>query len=56
MYQETAYSSTNNKEFLTALLDMRTNTEQDEEPPVTLIHGSDTEVTLRKTLLRIKID
>jgi 3-phosphoglycerate kinase len=43
MYQDTAFSSTNNKEFLTALLDMRTNTEQDEEPPVTLIHGSETE-------------
>jgi hypothetical protein len=41
---------------LTTLLDHRTNTEQDEEPPVTLIHGADSEVTLRKTLLRIKID
>ncbi len=35
---------------------MRTNTEQDEEPPVTLIHGAESESTLRKTLLRIKID
>jgi len=38
------------------LLDHRTNTEQDDEPPVTLIHGMETEQTLRKTLLRIKID
>ena len=38
------------------LLEVRTNTEQDEEPPVTLIHGAETEQTLRKTLLRIKID
>ena len=35
---------------------MSTNTEQDEEPPVTLIHGAESESTLRKTLLRIKID
>jgi len=27
MFQETALSSTNNKEFLTELLDMRTNTD-----------------------------
>jgi len=56
IYQETALSSTNNKEFLTTLLEMRTNTEHDEEPPVTLIHGAESESTLRKTLLRIKID
>lgn len=35
---------------------MRTNTEQDSEPPVTLIHGAESESTLRKTLLRIKIE
>lgn len=56
LFQETAFSSTNNKDFLTTLLDVRTNTEQDQEPPVTLIHGSESESTLRKTLLRIKID
>lgn len=56
LFQETACSSQNNKDFLTTLLDVRTNTEQDEEPPVTLFHGSETEQTLRKTLLRIKID
>jgi len=56
LFQETAHSSQNNKDFLTTLLDTRTNTEQDDEPPVTLIHGNETEQTLRKTLLRIKID
>jgi len=49
-------SSSNNKEFLNTLLELRTETEQHEEPPVTLIHGAETEATLRKTLLRIKID
>jgi hypothetical protein len=29
LYQDTAYSSSNNKEFLNALLEMRTNTQQD---------------------------
>jgi hypothetical protein len=56
MYQETTHSSTNNKDFLSTLLEVRTNSDQDEEPPVTLIHGAETEHTLRKTLLRIKID
>lgn len=56
LYQETALSSSNNKDFLNCLLEMRTNTEQDSEPPVTLIHGAESEATLRKTLLRIKID
>lgn len=56
LFQETALSSSNNKEFLNTLLEMRTASEQDEEPPVTLIHGAETEFTLRKTLLRIKID
>jgi hypothetical protein len=56
VYQETAKSSTNNKDFLNALLELRTETDQDEEPPVTLIHGYNTEQTLRKTLMRIKIE
>lgn len=43
LFQETACSSQNNKDFLTTLLDVRTNTEQDQEPPVTLFHGSETE-------------
>lgn len=37
------------------LLDLRTNTENDLEPPVTLIHGVNSEQCLRKTLTRIKI-
>ena len=56
MYMDTALSSANNKDFLNALLEIRTDTQHDEEPPVTLIHGAETEQTLRKTLLRIKID
>lgn len=56
MYMDTALSSVNNKDFLNALLEIRTDTQNDEEPPVTLIHGAETEQTLRKTLLRIKID
>lgn len=43
-------------QFLNTLLEVRTDSEQHEEPPVTLIHGAETEATLRKTLLRIKVD
>lgn len=35
---------------------MRRRTNEDEEPPVTLLHGQQTEKLLRETLLRIKID
>ena len=56
LYKDTVFSSSNNKDFLNKLLDMRTKTEQHAEPPVTLIHGMETEVTLRETLLRIKVE
>ena len=39
MYNETILSSSNNKEVLNTLLEMRTRTNEDEEPPVTLLHG-----------------
>jgi len=56
LYKDTVFSSSNNKDFLNKLLDMRTKTEQHAEPPVTLIHGMETEMTLRETLLRIKVE
>jgi hypothetical protein len=39
MFQDTVLSSQNNKEILNTLLEMRTRTNEDEEPPVTLLHG-----------------
>lgn len=39
MFQDTVLSSQNNKEVLNTLLDMRTKSNEDEEPPVTLLHG-----------------
>lgn len=56
LYKDTVYSSTNNKEFLNKLLDIRMHSDQHQEPPVTLIHGFETEVTLRETLMRIKVE
>ena len=47
MYQDTVLSSQNNKEVLNTLLEMRTRTNEDEEPPVTLLHGQETEKLLR---------
>lgn len=49
-------SSVNNKEVLNKLLDVRTLTNEDPDPPVTLLHGQDTEKILRATLMRIKIE
>jgi len=56
LYKDTVTSSTNNKEFLNKLLDIRMASDQHQEPPVTLIHGHETEVTLRETLMRIKVE
>ena len=56
LYKDTVCSSTNNKEFLNKLLDIRMASDQHQEPPVTLIHGQETEVTLRETLMRIKVE
>ena len=56
MFKETVHSSTNNKQFLMRLLEMRMATQEHYEPPVTLLHGAETETTLRETLYRIKLD
>lgn len=56
LYKDTVSSSTNNKDFLNKLLDVRMHSDQHQEPPVTLIHGHETEVTLRETLMRIKVE
>ena len=56
LYKDTVHSSTNNKEFLNSLLDVRMHSDQHQEPPVTLIHGHETEITLRETLMRIKVE
>lgn len=56
MHKETVHSSTNNKQFLMRLLEMRMATQEHQEPPVTLLHGPETETTLRDTLYRIKLD
>ena len=46
----------NNKDVLNTLLDLRTKTNDHLEPPVTLLHGVDTEQLLRNTLMRIKVE
>jgi len=56
LHKDTALSSTNNKDFLNKLLDVRMHSENDYEPPVTLIHGQETAMTLRETLMRIKAE
>lgn len=53
---ETALSAKNNKDVLNKLLEVRQATNEDEEPPVTLLHGNETEKLLRTTLMRIKIE
>jgi 3-phosphoglycerate kinase len=56
MFKDTVLSSKNNKDVLNELLLMRRKTNEDEDPPITLLHGQETEKLLRSTLTRIKID
>lgn len=56
LFKDTVLSSQNNKEVLNTLLDLRTRTNEHQEPPVTLLHGQETEQVLRNTLMRIKIE
>lgn len=54
IYQDTFLSSQSNREILKTLLEMRRKTNEDKEPPITLMHGNDTEGMLRLTLMSIK--
>lgn len=54
MYRDTFLSSANNKDVLRTLLDLRRATNEHEEPPVTFMHGQETEKFLRSTLLVMK--
>jgi len=56
LFKDTVLSSSNNKEVLNTLLDLRTKSNDHQEPPVTLLHGQETEAVLRTTLMRIKIE
>ena len=56
LYIDTVVASRNNLDVLNTLLEMRTRTNEDEEPPVTLLHGQETEKVLRQSLMRIKIE
>jgi hypothetical protein len=53
---DTVLSSKNNKDALNTLLEMRTRTDEHEDPPITLLHGKETEQVLRTTLMRIKVE
>lgn len=56
LYLDTILSAKNNKDVLNTLLETRSQTNDDEEPPVTLLHGYETEKLLRQTLMRIKVE
>ena len=45
-----------NKLATAKLLDFRQRTNNDDEPPVTLLHGGETETVIRHSLMRLKVD
>jgi len=56
MFIDATLSANNNKEVLKCLLEHRRKTNEHQDPPVTLLHGEETERLLRSTLLVIKDD
>jgi len=56
LFKQCVLASQNNKRFVQHLQDARTKTIDDEEPPVTLLHGSETEGVLRQGLTQIKVE
>jgi hypothetical protein len=56
LFKEAVLASSNNKNLVQALLNVRSETNNDEEPPVTLIHGHETEALLRSSIMRIKLE
>ncbi len=55
MFPESVLASSNNKQFVEKLLNVRTENNDHKEPSVALIHGK-SEAVLRAALLRIKIE
>jgi hypothetical protein len=53
---DSAHALLTNKLFVERLLDLRVNSQNDDEPPVTLLHGSETETVVRASLLRVKLE
>ena len=55
VYKDGDWSSSCNKTLVQKLQEFRKSTQNDEEPPVTLLHGAETETVIRHSLMRIKI-
>lgn len=53
---DAAAISPSNKQFVEALLDLRVTTQNDDEPPVTLLHGIETDSVVKQALLKIKVE
>lgn len=54
--ENSAYAQLTNKHFVETLLDVRVSSQNDDEPPVTLLHGSETETVVKSSLLRVKLE
>mmetsp|Transcript_39604 Transcript_39604/g.38159 ORF Transcript_39604/g.38159 Transcript_39604/m.38159 type:complete len:153 (+) Transcript_39604:481-939(+) len=56
MFKDAVLASNSNKRLVQCILDHRKDTQEDQEPPLMLIHGSESEVVLRSSLMRIKVE
>jgi hypothetical protein len=56
MVKTSVYASESNKRFVQELLNWRTITNEDPEPPIVLVHGIESEEVIRFSLLRLKAE
>lgn len=55
-FKDAVLASSTNKQLVQRLLDFRARTHNDDEPPVTLLHGQETETVIRHSLMRLKVE
>jgi len=56
LFKDAVLASESNKVFVSTLLDHRKATHDDIEPPIALLHGTETEIVLRQAIMRIKVE
>ena len=55
-FKDAVLASETNKIVVSKLLDLRLRTANDEEPPITLLLGSETETVIRHSLMRLRVE
>ena len=56
LFKDSILAASNNKDLVSTLLTLREQSANDPEPPITLLHGTETEQVVKSSLLRVKVE